>query len=75
MLIIAQLWAGTPAKFLRKLTEEEIASIPKLAEEIYELGQQHMAEHQKDWEDVAREMEFDKNREQILSEYDYAPSK
>lgn len=39
-----ELWAGNPARFVRKLTYEEIAEIPKLAVAINDLMQHHFSE-------------------------------
>ncbi|KAG1330389.1 putative Gamma carbonic anhydrase 1, mitochondrial [Cocos nucifera] len=39
-----ELWAGNPARFVRKLTHEEILQIPKLAVAINDLMQSHFSE-------------------------------
>ncbi|WOL14448.1 hypothetical protein Cni_G23228 [Canna indica] len=39
-----ELWAGNPARFVRKLTHEEIVEIPKLAVAINDLMQNHFSE-------------------------------
>lgn len=39
-----ELWAGNPARFVRELTYDEILAIPKLAEGIRELAQEHADE-------------------------------
>ncbi|KAJ8465751.1 hypothetical protein OPV22_028303 [Ensete ventricosum] len=39
-----ELWAGNPARFVRKLTHEEILDIPKLAVAINDLMQSHFSE-------------------------------
>jgi gamma-carbonic anhydrase len=39
-----ELWAGNPARFVRKLTHEEIVEIPKLAVAINDLMQHHFSE-------------------------------
>jgi gamma-carbonic anhydrase len=39
-----ELWAGNPARFVRKLTNEEILEIPKLAVAINDLMQSHFSE-------------------------------
>ncbi|XP_008801849.2 gamma carbonic anhydrase-like 2, mitochondrial [Phoenix dactylifera] len=39
-----ELWAGNPARFVRKLTHEEILEIPKLAVAINDLMQNHFSE-------------------------------
>ena len=39
-----EIWAGNPARFVRKLTHEEILDIPKLAVAINDLMQNHFSE-------------------------------
>lgn len=39
-----ELWAGNPARFVRMLTNDEILSIPKLADGLRELAQEHLTE-------------------------------
>lgn len=39
-----EVWAGNPARFVRMVTNDEIALIPKLAREILEIAQTHAAE-------------------------------
>lgn len=39
-----ELWAGNPARFVRKLSHEEILEIPKLAVAINDLMQSHFSE-------------------------------
>ncbi|XP_024380154.1 gamma carbonic anhydrase-like 2, mitochondrial [Physcomitrium patens] len=39
-----ELWAGNPARFVRMLTNDEIMSIPKLADGLRELAQEHAQE-------------------------------
>lgn len=39
-----ELWAGNPARFVRKLTHEETLEIPKLAVAINDLMQSHFSE-------------------------------
>ncbi|KAG6535445.1 gamma carbonic anhydrase-like 2, mitochondrial [Zingiber officinale] len=39
-----ELWAGNPARFVRKLTHEEIVEIPKLAVAVNDLMQSHFSE-------------------------------
>jgi carbonic anhydrase/acetyltransferase-like protein (isoleucine patch superfamily) len=40
-----ELWAGNPARFVRMLTNDEILAIPKLADGLRELAQEHMQEY------------------------------
>ena len=39
-----EIWAGNPARFVRMVTDDEIALIPKLAEDILEVAQTHSEE-------------------------------
>eukprot|EP01033_Poteriospumella_lacustris_P015517 gene15517-11101_t len=39
-----QLWAGNPAKYVRDLTDEELAGVQKSAEEYVKLSKEHDAE-------------------------------
>lgn len=50
-----QIWAGNPAKFLRKLTGKESAFISTSASNYAALAQTHLAENSKDWEQVVEE--------------------
>lgn len=52
----SQIWGGNPAKFLRKLTADEIAFIPQSATNYAELAQAHATENAKDFDKV----EFEK---------------
>ena len=52
-----ELWAGTPAKKVRALTTEEMASIPALALETADLALAHVLEHAKDYKQVLEEEE------------------
>lgn len=51
-----EVWGGNPAKFLRKLTEEEMAFIPQSATNYANLAQVHAAENAKPLEKI----EFEK---------------
>lgn len=51
-----EIWGGNPAKFLRKLTEEEIAFISQSAINYSNLAQVHAAENAKSFDDI----EFEK---------------
>ncbi|XP_051140348.1 gamma carbonic anhydrase 1, mitochondrial [Andrographis paniculata] len=51
-----EVWGGNPAKFLRKLTDEEIAFIPQSAINYANLARAHAAENAKDFDKV----EFEK---------------
>lgn len=69
-----QLWAGSPAKFLRVLTPEEISAIPKHAQRIFELSKVHKEECGKEFERVEREIEETKYRDDKLGQYTYEGS-
>mmetsp|Transcript_9774 Transcript_9774/g.35806 ORF Transcript_9774/g.35806 Transcript_9774/m.35806 type:complete len:254 (-) Transcript_9774:123-884(-) len=47
-----EIWAGNPAKLLRKMTADETAFIPKSAATYAELGEQHSTECAKSFEEV-----------------------
>jgi len=66
-----EIWAGVPAKKLRDLTPEEQESIQKIAAEISELAQVHKEEQDKEFEELLRDMETFKFREDRLEEYTY----
>ncbi|KAL9682645.1 hypothetical protein QQ045_014447 [Rhodiola kirilowii] len=51
-----EVWGGNPAKFLRKLTEEEMAFITQSATNYTNLAQVHAAENAKGFEEI----EFEK---------------
>jgi gamma-carbonic anhydrase len=53
-----ELWAGTPAKKVRALTEEEKAKIVSMAMETSELANQHAIETAKDYQTVLEEEEL-----------------
>jgi len=52
-----ELWAGSPAKMVRKLTEDEIASIGVGVEETMELAAVHASECAKTFEQVKEDEE------------------
>ncbi|BBM97837.1 hypothetical protein Mp_1g08730 [Marchantia polymorpha subsp. ruderalis] len=39
-----EVWAGNPARFVREVSYDEIAAIPRLAEGIREIAESHMGE-------------------------------
>ena len=53
-----QLWAGSPAKMVRPLTEEEIAGITARAMETVLLANQHAVENAKGYEQIMEEAEI-----------------
>ena len=52
MLFVGQVWAGNPAKLLRKLKDEELAFIPKSAEHYSKLADTHAQENSKTYKEV-----------------------
>lgn len=50
-----ELWAGAPAKKVRALTPEEIASIPQQARDTLQLASMHAIETSKDYKTVKEE--------------------
>lgn len=53
-----ELWAGAPAKKVRPLTPEEIASIPQQARDTLQLAAMHAIETSKDYKTVKEEEEW-----------------
>ena len=49
------LWAGAPAKQIRDLTEDEIASILEMASDTTEMAKMHAVENNKDYFAVAED--------------------
>ncbi|KAH7423623.1 hypothetical protein KP509_12G064300 [Ceratopteris richardii] len=47
-----EVWAGNPAKMLRKLTDEEIAFFPKSAEHYSKLAETHAEENSRSYDEV-----------------------
>lgn len=65
-----QVWAGNPAKFLRKLTNEEIAFISQSATNYTNLAQVHAAENLKSYDEIAFEKVLRKKYATKDEEYD-----
>ena len=63
-----ELWAGAPAKKVRSLTPEEIASIPQQARDTLQLAAMHSIETSKDYKTVKEEEEWIAFMEGELSE-------
>lgn len=53
-----ELWAGSPARMVRVLTEEEIAGITARASETVLLASQHAIENAKDYKQILEEEEL-----------------
>lgn len=65
-----EIWGGNPAKFLRKLTEDEIAFIPQSAIKYSDLALHHAAENAKDLEKTEFEKVLHKNFAHHDGDYD-----
>lgn len=65
-----EVWAGNPAKFLRKLTEEEVAFISQSAINYANLAQVHAAENAKSFDEIEFEKVLRKKFARRDEEYD-----
>ncbi|XP_038988221.1 gamma carbonic anhydrase 1, mitochondrial-like [Phoenix dactylifera] len=65
-----EVWGGNPAKFLRKLTEEEIAFISQSATNYSNLAQVHAAENAKPFDDIEFKKVLHKKFARRDEEYD-----
>ncbi|KHG18626.1 Protein YrdA [Gossypium arboreum] len=65
-----EVWGGNPAKFLRKLTEEEIAFISQSATNYTNLAQVHAAENAKPFDEIEFEKILRKKFAKRDEEYD-----
>lgn len=65
-----EVWGGNPAKFLRKLTEEEIAFIPESATNYANLAQVHASENAKSFDEIEFEKVLRKKFAHKDEEYD-----
>ncbi|CAN1835611.1 Gamma carbonic anhydrase 1, mitochondrial, partial [Linum perenne] len=65
-----QVWGGNPAKFLRKLTDEEIAFFAESAANYSNLAQVHAAENAKPFDEVEFEKVLRKKFANRDEEYD-----
>ncbi|KAG5535919.1 hypothetical protein RHGRI_023633 [Rhododendron griersonianum] len=68
--VYVQVWGGNPAKFLRKLTEEEIAFISQSATNYTNLAQVHAAENAKSFDEIEFEKVLRKKFAHRDEEYD-----
>lgn len=68
--IYMQVWAGNPAKFLRKLTDEEISFISQSAINYSNLAQVHAAENAKSYDEIEFEKVLRKKFARKDEEYD-----
>ncbi|KAL6011366.1 Gamma carbonic anhydrase 1, mitochondrial [Asimina triloba] len=67
---IPQVWGGNPAKFLRKLTDEEIVFISQSATNYTNLAQVHAAENAKTFDEIEFEKVLRKKYARRDEEYD-----
>lgn len=65
-----EVWGGNPARFLRKLTEEEIAFISQSASNYINLAQVHAAENSKGFDEIEFEKVLRKKFAHKDEEYD-----
>ncbi|GMY28379.1 gamma carbonic anhydrase 1, mitochondrial [Fagus crenata] len=65
-----EVWAGNPAKFLRKLTDEEVAFISQSASNYSNLAQVHAAENAKPFDEIEFEKVLRKKFAHKDEEYD-----
>ncbi|XP_027331586.1 gamma carbonic anhydrase 1, mitochondrial isoform X1 [Abrus precatorius] len=65
-----EVWAGNPAKFLRKLTDEEITFISQSATNYTNLAQVHAAENMKPFDEIEFEKVLRKKFARKDEEYD-----
>ncbi|KAL6511777.1 Gamma carbonic anhydrase 2, mitochondrial [Orobanche gracilis] len=65
-----EVWAGNPAKFLRKLTDEEIAFISQSATNYMNLAKVHAAENSKSFDEIELEKRLRKKFARRDEEYD-----
>ena len=69
-----QVWAGSPAKYLRDLTPEEVAFLSQSAGNYVELAKTHMAENAKTFEEVERDKQLRRERGGFASVADLVAS-
>lgn len=70
VISLSQVWGGNPAKFLRKLTDEEIAFISQSATNYSNLAQVHAAENAKSFDEIEFEKVLRKKFARRDEEYD-----
>ncbi|URE07551.1 bacterial transferase hexapeptide domain containing protein [Musa troglodytarum] len=70
LVVASNVWGGNPAKFLRKLTDEEIAFISESAANFANLAQVHAAENVKSFDEIEFEKVLRKKFARRDEEYD-----
>lgn len=68
--VTSQVWAGNPAKFLRKLSAEEIAFITQSATNYSNLARVHAAENSKSFDEIEFEKMLRKKYARRDEDYD-----
>ncbi|KHN22240.1 hypothetical protein glysoja_021996 [Glycine soja] len=69
-ILSSKVWAGNPAKFLRKLADEQKAFISQSATNYTNLAQVHAAENSKPFDEIDFEKVLRKKFARIDEEYD-----
>lgn len=64
-----EVWSGSPAKLVRKVTKEDIESIVDSAEDMAELAALHAAECAKDYQQIAKDEEDYQDAEERSDDY------
>lgn len=65
-----QVWGGNPAKFMRKLTDEEIVYISQSAKNYINLAQIHASENSKSFDQIEVERALRKKYARKDEDYD-----
>lgn len=65
-----QMWGGVPAKMIRELTSDEIATIQAKVAENIDMAKLHSVETTKSWREIAQE-EYDFEQEDGRNSYYY----
>ena len=65
-----QVWAGNPATFSRKLSQEEIASFAKSADDYAKLAETYAKENSKTYEEIQSDKILHKKWEVPSEDYD-----
>lgn len=65
-----ELWAGVPAKYMRKLSDEELAHLKTSSTNYAELGHHHSVENAKSFDEILADIERRKEEEERSEDYD-----
>lgn len=66
-----QLWAGSPARFVKELSQDEKDLIIKNAKEYVDLASFHIEETSKEFEQLEKDIQENDYRDDILRKYTY----